>query len=414
MRILFLSNYYPPYEVGGYEQWCAEVAAELQRRGHTVEVVSSRVRGATSPVFGDIPVHRVLDLEAQDGMWQTALEFPLRSRRASRTLDDLQQVLVGLRPDVALIWGMWNVPRAVPASVERALPGRVAYYLCDYWPTLPSAYEQYWRTPSGRLMTKSLKAWAARTALRQLQGDAQPVLQLQNCYFVSRAVRQHIADAGVPFRGGEVIYGGVQVDQFEATRSASPAVLAAAPMRLLYVGRICADKGLHTVVQALGKLPRGTVSLTTCGDDSSVYARGQRAEALRLGIADSVSFVGSVPHSQMPYVMSQHDVLVFPSIWQEPFARTVLEAMAARLVVLGTTTGGTNEVLREGDTGLTFPPSDSDALAGQIRRLVEDANLRIRLSAAGYHVVRTAFTFERMADAIESELNCMATRGCSV
>ena len=42
MRILFLSNFYPPHAIGGYEQWCQEVADRLQARGHVVTVLTSR------------------------------------------------------------------------------------------------------------------------------------------------------------------------------------------------------------------------------------------------------------------------------------------------------------------------------------------------------------------------------------
>ena len=42
MRILFISNFYPPYELGGYEQWCQEVATRLRQHGYEVKVLTSR------------------------------------------------------------------------------------------------------------------------------------------------------------------------------------------------------------------------------------------------------------------------------------------------------------------------------------------------------------------------------------
>jgi glycosyltransferase involved in cell wall biosynthesis len=94
-------------------------------------------------------------------------------------------------------------------------------------------------------------------------------------------------------------------------------------------------------------------------------------------------------------------VLLFPSIWPEPLARVVQEAMASGLVVIGTTTGGTPELLREGETGLTFPAEDATALAHQIGRLAADPALYNRLALAARHTVETSFTEQRMVDEIE-------------
>src|ERR687887_17309 len=63
-----------------------------------------------------------------------------RARLERQNLDQLSKLVAEVRPDAALVWGMWNVPRAVPALLEQLLGSRVVFYFCDYWPTLPSAY----------------------------------------------------------------------------------------------------------------------------------------------------------------------------------------------------------------------------------------------------------------------------------
>ena len=91
-------------------------------------------------------------------------------------------------------------------------------------------------------------------------------------------------------------------------------------------------------------------------------------------------------------------------IFREPFARTVLEAMAAGLVVIGTTTGGTGEILTEGKTGLTFPAGDGGQLAKQITRLFDDPVLSQRLAKVGQERVVKQYTLQRMVNQIESVL----------
>ena len=73
----------------------------------------------------------------------------------------------------------------------------------------------------------------------------------------------------------------------------------------------------------------------------------------------------------MPRVYADHDVFVFPSIWEEPFSIGLLEAMACGQAVVGTTTGGSAEILVDGVNSLVFPPGDPRRLARQVKRLFD-------------------------------------------
>ncbi|MGD2158110.1 MAG: hypothetical protein PVG32_14635, partial [Anaerolineales bacterium] len=144
MRILFLSNLYPPFARGGYEQWCQEVAIELSSRGHEVSVLTSRSPDDNSCQNGEeIPVHRLLHLEVEEGLIHTTVRL-LKDRKGleQENLASTQRLIEDFQPDLGFVWGMWNIPRSVPAMVEQLLPGRVVYYICDYWLSLPSSYIQ--------------------------------------------------------------------------------------------------------------------------------------------------------------------------------------------------------------------------------------------------------------------------------
>jgi glycogen(starch) synthase len=112
----------------------------------------------------------------------------------------------------------------------------------------------------------------------------------------------------------------------------------------------------------------------------------------------------------MPSILQQFDILIFPSIYEEPLARMTQEAMASGLVVVGTTTGGTGEILSEGETGLTFAPEDEEGLADQVTRLITDPDLYCRLSQAGRQTVLENFTLDKMVNEIEAYLLDCFTR----
>ena len=110
----------------------------------------------------------------------------------------------------------------------------------------------------------------------------------------------------------------------------------------------------------------------------------------------------------MPQLLRKFDVLVVPSIWQEPFSRMVLEGMISGLVVVATPLGGTTEILRDGENGLLFAPGDSEDLAQKIVCLASDPELRRKLALAGKQTVDERFTVTKMMDELEGYIQDVA------
>lgn len=416
MRILFVSNYYPPYSRGGYEQWCEEVACLLAARGHTLAILTSRPPVDASNRTGlavqeqcgqTISVHRLLHSQVQGGLGDTAMRLLAGHKRVeAENIQHTRNLLESFQPDVVLIWGMWNIDRAVPQQVEAQAGPHVAYYLCDYWPALPSAYEQRLHEPARRAHLQQFK-----TLLRQFlqprldQGDA-PGLHLDHPICVSRAVRTILVERGVAVQHARIVYGGTQVEEFAVAPQVAP---PGAPLQLLYIGRLERLKGVHTLIEAMQLLQdKACATLDLLGAGDQDYVAELHAMVEKAHLQDRVHFLGAVQRVDVPAVLATHDVLVFPSEWEEPFARSILEAMAAGLVVVGTTTGGTGEILYEEETGLTFPAGHAEHLAAQIRRLAGDPALRRRLSETGRRIVRQQYTLGRMVDELEAELTAIA------
>lgn len=117
MRILFLSNFYPPYSQGGYEQLCQEVAQLLAARDHTLCVLTGRTTGAADvEEDGPVRVHRRLELELEGGLSHTIARLAIGGREASerRNVATVERLIDEFQPDAVLIWGMWNVPGLCP------------------------------------------------------------------------------------------------------------------------------------------------------------------------------------------------------------------------------------------------------------------------------------------------------------
>jgi glycogen synthase len=406
MRILFLTNIYPPYSNGGYEQLCQEVAQAFTARGHDVTVITSRNGGqTTNESDGLVRVHRCLELELEGGLASTV--FKLISGRAAserRNVAMVEGIIEKSKPDAALVWGMWNVPQSVPATVERLLPDNTAYYFCDYWPTLPDAYIQRLQEPSRRKVTRSLKSLLAAVWLPRLKAKSQPSLDFRRTACVSHAVRSTLVAGGLPMEQAEIIHLGVR-PEFHVERQKDPPLMAEEVLRLVYTGRLTADKGVHTAIEAvklLNEYEHMDISLDIFGNGDREYVGHLKSVVQNQQL--NVRFKGGLPRPALLEQLPHYDVLLFPSIWEEPFSHAVLEGMAAGLIVVGTTRGGTGEVLRDGETGLAFHAGDAVDLAEKIRRLKEDDDLRNQLATRGRNVVISEFTLERTVAKLEAFL----------
>lgn len=152
------------------------------------------------------------------------------------------------------------------------------------------------------------------------------------------------------------------------------------PYRLLFVGGIEEHKGVLLLPGMLDELERrrpGDFRLTIVGEGG---AAGRLDRAIRRrGLGGAVDRRGAVPHGTLPPVYAGHDLFLFPSVWDEPFGRVLLEALAAGTPVVGSDVGAVAEIV--GEAGVVTE-RETGALASSVLDLVEGDELRRRSRAA--------------------------------
>jgi len=411
MRLLFLSNLYPPHDIGGYEQWCQEVALRLRERGHTVLVLTSR-HGLVDVPANEPEVFRTLHLQADVHHYKPWDFFLKRGKQEEENKRELKRVLDGVKPDLVVVWGMWNLSRNLPRWAEAWMPGRVAYYVSSYWPSDVDIHEEYWRLPGQHTLTDLVKRPVRHIALAQLRREGYPpYLNFDHAVCCSRYVRDSLVKAGrLPASAG-VLFGGIDPEPFEryaAVRDQGREDL----LRLLFFGTLIPKKGVHTAIEALALLKQNSqtdrVHLTILGGGHPEYEAHLRAMVTEKNLHDQVQFAGRVPREEIPALRGRYDVFLFTSIWAEPMARSVMEAMAAGLLVVGSEVGGQVEMLRNGENSLTFQAEEATALADHLERILDNPDLASRLAQAGQRMVLQQFTLERMVDDLEAWLESIA------
>ncbi|MGG5889027.1 glycosyltransferase family 4 protein [Falsiroseomonas sp. HC035] len=418
MRILILSNLYPPNVVGGYERLCHEVATELAARGHEITVLTSRHGGKVA----DYPGQRII----RDWNLLTGAEiyapFPgtAEDRAAvnAENLATLHRVLDETRPDIVFAWNLFFLDASILAALE-ASPCRTVVMLTDNWLLVmrnPEFVAGFFRDVvhgSGAFIPPppppAWRALAGRTkrALQRAIG-LQPPRRLE-AIFGARFMRDFYAAGGSLFRSHRVVHNGVRQAPRPATAVPDRSRLVQpGTLRLLFAGRLVDLKGADTAVAALplldpAELGVERVTLTILGDgqDAAYLARFQAAVAASGRVAD-IEMRAPVAEAELPALFDAHDIYLFPSLY-EPFSLTLIHALACGIPTIASDVGGNPEIVRDGESGLLFRKGDAASLAAAIGRLAGDPALRARLAAEGQETGRR-FTFERMASEMEAFL----------
>ncbi len=405
MRILVLSNFYPPHYIGGYELGCSSVVQALEARGHTVAVLTT-THGVDGPQSQG-SVHRLLmrtDLGTCPGFVDNVRHLRRLRRREQNNQAAFHQVVDSFRPDVVYAWNLYAISISlVFAAQERGLP--VSYFVSDHW--LSRWEEDPWyhqcfyrpRTPAG-VVRKALLHQVTGARRAALPASA---LDLRHTQFASQFLKTAAQAKGKPVDEARVIHWGIDVDCYPYKQTVG------LPRKLLYVGQIAPHKGVHTLIEAMNILVREpqarTVQLTIVGGSTFPEYEAQVRKLVRtLFLEENIRFTGMLARDELVSVYQQHDVLLFPSMWEEPFGITPLEAMSSGLAVIGTATGGSPEIFEDGRNALVFPKGDARACARQTARLVQDADLFERVRRNGRRTIEERFTSDRMVDRIEEAL----------
>jgi glycosyltransferase involved in cell wall biosynthesis len=168
------------------------------------------------------------------------------------------------------------------------------------------------------------------------------------------------------------------------------------PLRFLLLASVEPRKGQDIFVKALAQLPRElqeTAHFEIAGRtlDPDFWPT---VEPIANGIKN-LSVTGALSHAEAIEKLSAADVIVAPSRDEAMPTVTILEAMSLSKAIVTTTVGGALEVFTEGENALLVRPEAPDALAGAIRRLIEDPSLVRELGDKARRTFETSFTIER-------------------
>jgi glycosyltransferase involved in cell wall biosynthesis len=442
VRILLLSNLYPPFVEGGAEILAGDIAAGLERLGHEVIVLTSSY-GLSKPQH-DGKLWRSLQpappvyFDRQRTFW-SQLNQPFNYYRRYHNAANartLRQVVVATTPDILYIWEITGIGVNSLLKVLPDLNIPIVFHLGSYW----LLYAHSPQTEQSRLRLRWLK--------QRLIGTV-PELTWTSLIAVSATVKLEYVRSGFDPKRIEVIYNGIDPRFLTLPRSASNEEEA---FQLLFVGRIRVEKGILVLLKALDLLlhemnspdllsaklsdghnagtsgmheMNGSVLLSPVlseangaaknldspplhlhifGDGDETYISELKTFLHEKGLTEIVTFHGKVPQDELIQHYDRCDLMLVPSLWQEPFGLVVAEAMARGLPVIASNVGGPAEILTHEINGLLVEAGNERALASAINQLIKDPEKRKRFGQTARSTVQQRFVIEENASRVEQHL----------
>jgi glycosyltransferase involved in cell wall biosynthesis len=224
----------------------------------------------------------------------------------------------------------------------------------------------------------------------------------------TRGVVQALVGSGTPnlvaFPPTDRFGNGLSAEDAEAAEWIHARSSEDSPLRLLFIGNVIPRKGLHTLLDALARLPEGSVQLDIVGSLTTDpnYAAEMKKKAGKI-TQSSIRFHGALNNDPLVAILKAAHVLVVPSSY-EGFGIVYLEGMAFGLPAVGTTAGAAPEIIEEGRTGYLIDPDDDRTLASHLAALAKDRELLTRLSLNAWQRYRQQPKWEQTAATIRSFL----------
>lgn len=393
MKIVVLSDDYPPHHVGGAGIIAKNLANAYARAGHQVLVITT----VQAPAFaGEETVEgvRIKRLyTSYPGRWRAYI-----SLYNPQVVGKVKKEIEVFSPDIVHAHNVhsylsYHSLKMAARSSARVFLTAHDTMLFDYGKSLGtkkvSAFA-LWR--AHRLRFNPLRNLLIRRYMRYVTGIVA----------VSSALQKALINNG--FKRVGVIHNGIEVSSWTRPDGVGEYKkgLGVGEHAILFGGRLSGPKGARKLIEALSVIVKTVpdAQLLVVGKKDA-YAEKMLAYAEELDVEKNIVFTGWLTGEQLRRAYYAATVVAVPSLYLDPFPTINLEAMACRKPVVATCFGGSPEVVEDTVTGSIVDPHDVEALSEKIKELLDDKNKNKTFGEAGHKRVITEFSLEKQVQKYE-------------
>ncbi|RLI90524.1 MAG: hypothetical protein DRO95_06045 [Candidatus Altiarchaeales archaeon] len=191
---------------------------------------------------------------------------------------------------------------------------------------------------------------------------------------ISSYMKNLLLEEGIPEEKISIVPNPLELDKFLNLK-----IEHHSPPRILYLGAYEEFKGPQVLLEALSRL--------NLEFEANFYGSGSLREKLKREIKtlnlNNVHIHDGVRYSEIPKIYQEHDIVVFPSLVPESFGRVAIEAMASGKPVIASRIGGVIDIIKENKNGILVEPGSIEELKNAIEKLIQDSELRNKIGKKG-------------------------------
>lgn len=379
MRVVIVSNAYPPHFIGGAELIAHSQAKGLKMRGNDVIVFAGELNNTARrysikrDIYEGIPVNRIF-LHDQD---YSADFFNFYHKPVHESFCNF---IENVSPEVVHFHNIIGLSASlIHAAKSRRIKTILTFH--DHWGicfknTLLTSEEEICKEfhdcerckPSISDQGLEEVPFSLRNDFVRLQLEDIDTFICPSDYLANFYIR-----AGLDKKKVRVVCNGIDIDRFTKLHKSKDQTKDQTKIRFSFLGYFGRHKGIHILLEALSGLKESikeNVWVNLVGDGDQKYYYERLVKELKLD--KLVKFWGKIEYNCIEDIYRQTDVLILPSIWPENQPVTITEAMASRIPVIATRIGGIHELVEEGKTGYLFEPNNPEDLAQKMMEFIFD------------------------------------------
>ncbi len=399
MKILYLSDDFPPKSYGGAGIVAFDLAKGVQDKGNEVSVICAAQDKSASGV-SDYQGLKIFSVYTKyHARWNAYLGL-----YNPQTVAKVSQIIEEIKPDIV---HAHNLHRYLSyACLKSAKQSGAKVFL-----TAHDAMSFHYGKLSGQEILGSYKVspWRQFKKYKKRYNPFRNLIiryylnkYVDKIFSVSDALKKALVDNGI--KKVQVLYNGVdlkkwQIDERLVSEFRQKFALAGKKV-VMFGGRLSEAKGGQKIVLAMKKvvveIPEAVLLVIGKKDE---YAQKMLRLAENIGLDRNIIFTGWISGGDLIACYHASDAVVVPSLYLDPFPTVNLEAMACARPVVGTCFGGTKEVVRDGVSGYIVNPFNSGELADKVKDLLKNPQKAKQFGEAGRELIIKKFSLDQQVEA---------------
>lgn len=388
MKILILSDDFPPKSFGGAGIVASIQAEELQKRGHQVKIFT----------IDD-------DMDKIDPRFRSYL-----SLYNPKTINKIKKILKDFKPDIVHAHNIHEHISYASLYYAKKSGAKVFITLHDamsvYYGKVPQPYINSDKPIS---FIDTFRTFGFRVNPFRNMVIRHLFKKLDKIFVVSESLARFLSNNGI--KNTTVMHNGINANNWripdmvrdEYKKSLG---LSSDTKVIMIAGRLNNMKGARVSLKMFSEVIKKYRNVTLLIVGNKPEQNNEFNNLIKqLNISDKVNFTGWVRYENMPIVYSISDIVIVPSLYLDPFPTINLEAMASKKPVIGTKFGGTPEIIKNGNNGYIIDPNNIEIFKNKVLDLLNDEQLSINMGKRGYEIVYDDFNLDKKIDYLISCYN---------